>query len=175
MFAHLNTHSVYSKMSGTATPGQLVARAESDRLSHIAFTEVNGLWGFIRFVQTAREQGILPIAGTNLITETGEAVLLAETQKGYENICFILSALHDYPDTSIHSLLESHRQDIFVLAYKEKTLKELSRLIPASHLFVELRPGIQELHARRLARQFGLETVVTGDVYFLHPDDAHTH
>jgi error-prone DNA polymerase len=175
MFSHLNVHSIYSKMSGTAAPELLVAQAKQNRMSHLALTEVNGLWGFIRFVQTAREQDILPIAGTNLITETDEAILLAETQKGYENICFILSKIHDDPAADIRHLFDSHSEELFVLAHREKTLNELSSIIPASHLFVELRPGIEERYSHKLAHLFSLEMVATSDVYFLHPEDAQTH
>src|SRR3990172_7077603 len=83
MSSHLNVHSTYSKMSGTASPQVLIEQARACRMSHLALTEVNGLWGFIRFVQQARDNGILPIAGANVITEKDEAVLLVETQKGY--------------------------------------------------------------------------------------------
>ena len=175
MFSHLNVHSIYSKMSGTATPEELITQAKKHRMSHLALTEVNGIWGFIRFVQTAREQNILPIAGTNIITEQHEAILLAETQKGYENICFILSKIHDDPATDISSLFDSHSKEIFVLAHQEKTLAELSTIIPASYLFVELRPGVEEQHSHQLARQFGLEMIATSDAYFLKPEDAVTH
>jgi len=175
MFSHLNVHSIYSKMSGTAAPDELAAQAKKYRMSHLALTEVNGLWGFIRFVQTAREQDILPIAATNLITETNEAILLAETQKGYENICFILSRVHDDPSMNICNLFHSHSKELFVLAHHEKTLAKLSAIIPASHLFVELRPGVEERQSHRLARKFGLEMVATSDAYFLKPEDAATH
>lgn len=175
MFAHLNVHSLYSKMSGAAAPEALAAQAKQCRMSHLALTEVNGLWGFIRFVQTAREQGVLPIAGTNLITETDEAVLLAETQQGYESLCFILSRIHDDPDIDFCELFEAHSRGLFVLSHRENTLAKLAAIIPASRLFVELRPGVEERHGQRLAQQFGLEMVATGDVYFLQPQDAQAH
>src|SRR4030065_2245148 len=109
MFSHLNVHSTYSKMSGTASPQALIEQARACRMSHLALTEVNGLWGFIRFVQQARDNGILPIAGANVITEHDEAVLLAETQKGYENICHVLSKVHDHADADLAGLLRKHR------------------------------------------------------------------
>ncbi len=175
MFCHLNTHSQYSPMNGTASPEALLARAKSARMSHLALTEINGMWGFIRFVQAADQQGVLPIAGTNLRTAGDEAVLLAETQKGYENISFILSKVHEQPDAGIRQLLEEHCQDIFVLAHRENTLAALSTIVPSSHLFVELRPGVEESYGRRLARKFGLEMVATSDVYFLRPEEVQTH
>ena len=64
----------------------------------LGLTDVNGLWGFIRFVQHAREADIKPIAGVNLITVHDEVILLVENQNGYENLCRIVSMIHDNPD-----------------------------------------------------------------------------
>jgi len=176
MFAHLNTHSIYSKMRGTATPAELVKRAKEAHLTHLALTETNGLWGFIKFVQTARDHGIEPIAGTNIITPEEDVIFLAETQKGYENISFILSRIHENPEMSIGGIPAKYFTGIFVLCAREKTLEMLTKLIPASRLFVELRPGdITETAARELAEKFHLEIVVSGDIYFLRPEDAESH
>jgi len=82
MFVHLNTHSTYSKMRGTASPQALLTQAKAAHQTHLALTEVNGLWGFIRFVQWAREVGIQPIAATNLLTPNFDLILLAENQYG---------------------------------------------------------------------------------------------
>jgi len=68
MLAHLNVHSNFSKMRGTASLQELLARAKAYGQKYLALTEVNGLWGFIRFVQFAKEADIKPIAGTNILT-----------------------------------------------------------------------------------------------------------
>lgn len=175
MFVHLNLHSVFSKMSGTATQRELLARAAELGMKQLPLTEVNGLWGFPDFTKAARENGIKPIAGTNLITEKDEAILLATSQKGYSNICHILSARHKEPESDILSLAQNHTQDIFFLSPRKNTLISLLNTVPKSHLFVELRPGMEEASAHSIARQFKLEMVVTGDVYFIRPYDVKTH
>ncbi len=175
MFAHLNIHSVFSQMRGTATPMALVAQAAARGMTHLALTEVNGLWGFIRFVQFAKDRGIHPIAGVNLITATDDVVLLAENQSGYENLCRLISKIHDDPVQNIKTLLKPHCEGVFVLAHQLHTLKQLSRFLQDSHLFVELRPGITEQQAQQLSRKFKLEIVATGDVYFIKPADQKTH
>jgi len=144
-------------------------------MSHIALTEVNGLWGFIRFVQLAKEQGIKPIAGTNLITAMENVILLAENQTGYENMCRIISSIHDDPDASIPNLLMLFHSGLFILAHQDSVLELLSTFIPNSHLFVELRPSIAEAKAQALANTYQLEIIATGDVYFLNKEDYHTH
>ena len=175
MFAHLNTHSIYSKMRGTIPLMKLITRTKRLHMSHIALTEVNGLWGFIRFVQLAKEQGIKAIAGTNLITEMDNVILLAENQTGYENMCRIISSIHDDPDASIPNLLMLFHSGLFILAHQDSVLELLSTFIPNSHLFVELRPSIAETKAQALANTYQLEIIATGDVYFLNKEDYHTH
>ena len=175
MFIHLNTHSVYSAMRGLLSLPDLMNLSRSNNMDTLALTDVNGMWGFIRFVQHCKDARILPIAGTNLITEKDETILLAENQYGYENICRAVSAVHDDPSQSVSDILESRSAGLFVLAREESTLKELMEFIPDTHLFVELRPGVQESFAQKLAKKLKLEVVATGDVYFRSQSDHDAH
>ncbi len=175
MFTHLNVHSHYSRMSGTASQPALLTATRNQGMRHLALTETNGLWGFIRFVQHARAADIEPIAGVNLITGQDEAILLAEDQSGYENICRATSAIHDDPTQSIAEILKDRAAGLFVLAHEKSTLSSLSKIIPDSHLFVELRPDVTERTAQELSREFKLEMVATGDVYFIQKKDWSAH
>ena len=175
MFTSLNTHSTFSKMRGTASLRDLLKQAVKYRMNHLALTEVNGIWGFIRFVQFAREFDIQPIAGVNLITDYDDVILLVENQQGYENMCRIISDVHDSRDVHVADLLKFRHDGLFVLAHEKHALAKLMQLIPGTHLFVELRPGVEERTAKGLAKQFQLEIVATGDVYFISPEDQPAH
>ena len=175
MFVHLNTHSVFSQMRGTASPRQLVRRAKELNMGYLALTETNGIWGFIRFVQHAREAKIRPIAGVNIVTGTDEMILLAENQTGYENICRIISKVHDEPDASVTSLVQSRKAGLFVLTHLENTIQSLIKIFSDTQLFIELRPGVTEFRTLQLAQKYKLEMVASGDVYFLNPEDQRTH
>jgi len=175
MFCHLNTHSNYSAMMGTVTIKQLLIEAIKYGQKAIALTEVNSLRGFIHFIQKAKEFDILPIAGTNIITDNFDLILLAENQKGYENICHIISDVKADKNITPQKLFEKQNSGVFVLSHQKTVIKELRKQIASTHLFVELRWGIPEMEARTIARETGLEIVATGDVYFLHPDEQKTH
>ena len=175
MFVHLNTHSVYSSMRGLLSLPDLVDLSHSYGMDTLALTDVNGMWGFIRFVQHCKNAGLSPIAGTNLITEKDEAILLAESQYGYENICRSVSAVHNDPNQFIADILKKRCTGLFVLSHHEPTLKKLIEFIPDTHLFIELRPGIQESFSKKLAKKMNLEVVATGDVYFRDPGDHDAH
>jgi len=162
-------------MRGTIPLMKLITRAKDLHMSHMALTEVNGLWGFIRFVQLAKEQGIKPIAGTNLVTAMDDIILLVENQTGYENMCRIISRVHNDPDVSISNLLRPLYSGLFILAHQNNVLQSLATFIPNSHLFVELRPSITQTQARILANTYQLEIIASGDVYFMSKEDYHTH
>ena len=162
-------------MRGTIPLMKLITRAKDLHMSHMALTEVNGLWGFIRFVQLAKEQGIKPIAGTNLVTAMDDIILLVENQTGYENMCRIISRVHNDPDVSISNLLRPLYSGLFILAHQNNVLQSLATFIPNSHLFVELRPSITQAQARILANTYQLEIIASGDVYFMSKEDYHTH
>ena len=175
MFIHLNTHSVYSPMRGLLSLSDLVDLSRSYGMDTLALTDVNGMWGFIRFVQHCRDAEINPIAGVNLITEKNKAVLLAENQYGYENICRAVSAVHDDPSQSVADIVKYRATGLFVLSHEAHTLKSLKTIIPNTHLFVELRPGIQETPTQNLGKELKLELVATGDVYFRLQSDHAAH
>ncbi len=162
-------------MRGTASQKALITQARKYGMSHLALTETNGVWGFIRFVQHAKAAKIKPIAGTNIITSSDDLILLAEDQTGYENMCRAISKVHDDNQQPLSKILSAGYSGIFFLAHQENVLNELSKIIPSTNLFVELRPGVTETNAQQLSKQFNLEVVATGDVYFLQPDDQKTH
>ena len=119
MFIHLNTHSVYSPMRGLLSLPDLMNLSRSNGMDTLALTDMNGMWGFIRFVQHCKDAGVRPIAGTNLITENDDVILLAENQYGYENMCRAVSAVHDNPNQSVVDILERRLAGLFVLAHKK--------------------------------------------------------
>ncbi len=57
MFCHLNVHSHYSPMRGIAPIEGIVDQARALDMTHMALTEVNGLWGFINFARIAQAFG----------------------------------------------------------------------------------------------------------------------
>ena len=89
MFIHLNIHTNYSKMYSANTFRDYLYAVKKLNMPYLAITEVNGLWGFIHFMNLAKDYGIKPIAGSNIITENHEVLLLVRNQIGFSNLCKI--------------------------------------------------------------------------------------
>ena len=68
-------------MRGLTPQRTFIAQSKKMGMTHLALTETNGLWGFIHFVQHARDADILPIAGANILTLQDDVIVLVETKR----------------------------------------------------------------------------------------------
>jgi error-prone DNA polymerase len=92
-YVELHCHSYFSLLDGASSPEALVERAAALGYRALALTDHDGLYGAVRFWQAARERGIRPIIGAEIgLDGLGHLTLLAETRRGYANLCRLLSA-----------------------------------------------------------------------------------
>jgi error-prone DNA polymerase len=91
-YIELHCHSYFSLLNGTSSPEALVERAVTLGYPALALTDHNGLYGAIRFWQAARERGLRPLIGAEITLGEAHLTLLAEDQRGYANLCCLISA-----------------------------------------------------------------------------------
>jgi error-prone DNA polymerase len=92
-YAELHAWSNFTFLEGGSHPEELVERAAELELSAIALTDRDGLYGTVRFAGQARRRGIAAIVGSELTFEDGaHIVLLVENERGYANLCQLISA-----------------------------------------------------------------------------------
>lgn len=94
-FYHLHTHSNYSLLDGTIPIRALVERAKQLKMTALALTDHNALYGAIEFYQVCQELKIKPIIGSQIsLTDGSSLVLLVKNRAGYQNLCRIISEGH---------------------------------------------------------------------------------
>jgi DNA polymerase-3 subunit alpha len=120
-FTHLHTHTEFSMLDGAARVGELVAAAAADGQPALGITDHGNMYGVLDFYKACRDQGIVPIIGTEAymagesrherpvrrgrVDDTGGDVeggqklyyhltLLAETVGGYRNLMKLSSAAY---------------------------------------------------------------------------------
>ena len=105
MLTHLEVHSHYTFLGGTASPEALVRRAVEDGLTHLALTDTHGLYGAMTFQSACQSAGIEPIIGMTVQIHSsaagsmpGNVVLLASGPAGYQSLCRLTSFLQVAPD-----------------------------------------------------------------------------
>jgi error-prone DNA polymerase len=92
-YAELHAWSNFSFLQGGSHPEELVERAAELNLAAIALTDRDGLYGAVRFATHARRCRVNAIIGSELTFEDGtHLVLLVENERGYANLCRLISA-----------------------------------------------------------------------------------
>ena len=97
-FVHLRAHTEFSVVDGTLRIDDAVAAAAVDGQGALAITDVSNLFGAVKFYSAARQVGVKPILGAELLmaAETGEKapsrlVVLVQNKQGYLNLCELIS------------------------------------------------------------------------------------
>ena len=94
-FVHLKSYSEFSITQGLNTIDQLVDIAKNNKMPSLALTDLNGLFGAIKFFESARNSGIKAIIGCDVTIEqengnTYQLTLLAKNNTGYKNLMNLL-------------------------------------------------------------------------------------
>lgn len=198
----LHLHSHWSLLDGVTSVSEIVAFAQSVNLPSIALTDSNALYGTMEFVIECRKVGIVPILGAELNWVGGHSiVLLAQTMRGYGNLCRLITRLQSAPDreaTIVRGLelsdLASHTDGLIALsggwrgpidahirqgnlAQAESLAREFINLFGHDRFFIELQiidkdDATVARSLQALADQMHVRTVATHDIHYLSPNDA---
>ncbi len=97
MFVHLRLHTEFSVVDGTTRIDEVVKAAASDGQPALAITDLNNLFGAIKFYKEGRGKGVKPILGAEVYLE-GDAgapptrlLLLVQNRQGYLNLSELLA------------------------------------------------------------------------------------
>ena len=195
-FTHLHTRSWFSFLSGGSPPEKLAMCAREQGFSAIGITDVNGVYGAVRFQHACKEVGLHPVVGAEVTVGKAPLVLLCQTREGYANLCRLLTAahLHDRKAPSVDlETVDRFKSDLICLTHgREGALwKHVSQhqrteahdwieqlqSVFGHQLFIELCHGhrqrdqfiIQRLH--QLAREHHIPCVASNDVRYATPGD----
>ena len=134
-FVHLHVHTEYSLLDGSNKITEYVARVKELGMNSAAITDHGVMFGVIDFYRAAKSAGINPILGCEVYVAPGSRfeknaganedryyhlVLLAENQKGYENLTKIVSKGfvegYYYKPRVDMELLEEYHEGIIALS-----------------------------------------------------------
>ncbi|TKB79520.1 MAG: DNA polymerase III subunit alpha [Nitrospira sp.] len=161
-------------MWGVPTIEALCQAAQSQGQDYLALTDTNGLYGAIRFLNVAREHGLKPIIGAELVSGLRQAVLLAKNSTGYANLCRILSARHCDVSFDFIEMVAQHRTGLVILS-DDPIAVPAWQADSGENLYIELTPGPALQDAVALSRQLRLPPVATTRAAFLRPADYQAH
>ena len=97
-FVHLRTHTEYSVVDGTLRIGDAAAAARADGQPALAITDLNNLFGAIKFYKACRGKGVKPLIGADLWMEPAfgdkqpsRLLVLVQDRAGYLNLSELLA------------------------------------------------------------------------------------
>jgi DNA polymerase-3 subunit alpha len=99
MFVHLRLHSEFSVVDGTNRIDDVVKAAAADGQPALAITDLNNLFGAIKFYKAARGAGVKPVIGAELFVQgfgsdanaLSRLLVLVQNRAGYLNLCELLA------------------------------------------------------------------------------------
>ncbi|NDZ16303.1 DNA polymerase III subunit alpha [Variovorax sp. WS11] len=99
MFVHLRLHTEFSVVDGTNRIDEVVKAAAADKQPALAITDLNNLFGGVKFYKEARGKGVKPVLGAEVFvdglgTEPGvltRMLLLVQNFEGYLHLSELLA------------------------------------------------------------------------------------
>ena len=99
MFVHLRLHTEFSVVDGTNRIDDVVAAAAADGQPALAISDLNNLFGAIKFYKAARGKGVKPLIGADVVFEGmgkdvqagSRLLLLVQNRQGYLNLSELLA------------------------------------------------------------------------------------
>ncbi|MBC7958473.1 MAG: DNA polymerase III subunit alpha, partial [Vallitaleaceae bacterium] len=215
-YTHLHVHTEYSLLDGSSKITELIARVKELGMDALAITDHGVMYGVIDFYKEAKKQGIKPIIGCEVYVATRtrfdkdskvdagyyHLVLLAENQKGYQNLMKIVSngfteGFYYKPRIDL-DLLAAHSEGLIGLGAclagqvtnallkddynraREVAIK-YEQILGKGNFFLELQDhGYKEQKKVnpglvQLSKELNIPLVVTNDVHYTFADDAKAH
>ena len=216
-FTHLHLHTEYSLLDGFCKIQELVKRAKELGMDSLAITDHGVMYGVIDFYKACKKEGIHPVLGCEVYVAPGSRldreagagedryyhlILLAENNKGYENLMRIVSTgfmdgFYYRPRVDKEILKEFHEGIICLSAclagevqrflnrglYEEaKTAAlEYRDIFGRDNYFLELQdhgyPEQKTVNSGllRLSQETGIPLVATNDCHYIREEDAEAH
>ena len=133
-FVHLHNHTHYSLLDGLTKVDELVNLVKETGMEAVAVTDHGTMSGLIELYKTANDAGVKPILGLEAYVaarnledrdpaydkERYHVTLLAQTNKGFENLCRMLTIAETdgkyYKPRIDHKLMEQYNEGIICLS-----------------------------------------------------------
>ena len=216
-FVHLHTHTEYSLLDGSNKIKNYVNRVKELGMNAAAITDHGVMYGVVDFYKACKDAGINPVIGCEIYVAPNSRfdrelshgddkyyhlVLLAENNKGYENLMKIVSigfteGYYYRPRVDFETLEKYHEGLIALSAclageiprylmrgfYEEakKTALKYRDCFGAENFFLELQDhGIADQKRvnndlLRMSEETGIQLVCTNDIHYTYEEDVESH
>lgn len=216
LFTHLHLHTEFSMLDGSSKISELVKRVKELGMDSVAITDHGVMYGAVDFYKACVKEGIHPVIGCEVYVaprsrfdkenkydaSNYHLVLLAETQKGYENLMKLVSfgftegfyykpridfeLMEKYSEgiIAMSACLGGHIPQLLLSNQKEKAYEIAMKyrdIFGKDNYFLELQihgyEQEKEVNEQLvvMAKEIGVGIVATNDSHYTYEDDVKSH
>ena len=197
-YLELHCHTNYSFQEGASTISELMNRAKEIGYSGLAITDHDNLCGAMEFSEIAKMFDLKAIIGAEISLEGGSHItLLASNEKGYSNLCKLISLEYFGKEKNKPELKKSHlyqySEGLLLLTgcinselakasncqqikLMRKIIKNYIDVFGRNKIFIELQKHFVKGDIKRnntlinLAKEFNVAAVATNNVHYHLPE-----
>ncbi|MEN8188393.1 MAG: DNA polymerase III subunit alpha [Thermodesulfobacteriota bacterium] len=172
MFFPLRLRSHYSLMQGTASPAKLCRLAKKAGYSGLALTDLNNLYGLWSFLAACKKEGLRPVIGADIDDDGGHRLTaLVENEKGYKNLCQLLTGKHLDTDFELVRECADHGEGLLFLSDNRTVLAGLQRAGLSVSADLGAQPDARASRLRSWARSRRIASLCTPAAVLGGPDE----
>ncbi|SHK28144.1 DNA polymerase III subunit alpha [Desulforamulus aeronauticus] len=212
-FVHLHLHSEYSLLDGATRINQVAKQAKESGMEALAITDHGCMFGVVDFYKACHKEGVKPILGCEVYVaprrrtdrtpklddQPNHLVLLAENQRGYQNLLRLVSLGYTegfyYKPRVDKELLARYHDGIIALSgclagevadkivngqpdKARQSARELADIFGPGNFFLEMQDhGFQEQRQVNrgllsISKELKIPLVATNDVHYLKREHA---
>ena len=175
----LHVHTNYSLLNSTLSVEDLVSVCLNNSINRAALTDTNAMNGLIQFTKKSKNSGLEAILGAYIDEPDAEenyVILLAKNNKGYSDICKIITQRKLIEDFSLQKILKNVWEDIFIISPSIILLKEINK---SNSVFSEIIPTSankkKALELFNFSKDNGIPIVASHPIYFSKKEDIELH
>ena len=168
MVVPLRVHGHHSMLTGVDAPRVLCERARELGFAALALCDVDTQSGLVDFLKAAERTGVRPIVGAEISDPSGlpgRVVALVENERGWKNLCKLVSARQLGPDPGVAGAVLAgpehfdlvqqaslHQEGLVFLVDHPRLVLALAGRVDARSLFVAISPASLRTKSTRRER-----------------------
>jgi DNA-directed DNA polymerase III PolC len=165
--AALTCRSFYSLLRGAVSVLRWVEKAVECGYGAVTLADVNCMAGVVDLCQAAEKAGLRPIVGVEILTESQRAILLAENERGYANLCRITTARNLAARFDLLEQLKVDSRGVICICPEPRRIEEMRELFPRECLFA----GCHDMKEAEAAVARGVEPIAWTGANWLENED----
>ncbi len=166
--AALTCRSFYSLLRGAVSVFRWVEKAAEYGYGAVALADVNSMSGVVDLCDAADRNNIRPIIGVEILTDSRQAILIAEDRIGYGNLCRIVTARNLDSKFDLVEQLRADNRGVICICSQPTLLEKLKGLVPRDYLFA----GCSDPEKVEWAVSRQVEPITWAGVNWLENDDV---